>query len=795
MKKFVTSPHTPMIYSFIFPLFILFTVEWMHRGGPGHAAEWSADHPLEVVFNYFLVFSIINLLLLFTQGKMYFVLSSFLGVLLALSAYVSYVKSDLRGEPLTLLDIRLVKEASDIFGVFHAHYYVPAVVLCLIWLKGAAFTIFYLKPRVQYRWLYYATAVLSTGILLYAIRLDFGDLSKHRISVPADISWNHDKNGFLLATLVDSKFLNVPVPEQYNKASIGEVYRRMSETAGSGMPEERPNVIFILGESFWDLTQYTDLQFSEEPIPFMKTFSERALRGIIEVPSVGGGTANTEYEVLTGLSKKFIDNYSVPYNPYNSYIHRPVPSIARIFKAKGYHTAGFHSYHGWFYRRSEVYKHLGFDRFVSLEFFPVKPDVHGYYAEDEVLYQSIIDEITRTPERNFISAITMEGHGPYKDIPLTDKRVELISKLSDSSRDTVEKYANLVHGVDANFAKLIQYFESFDEPTLVVFYSDHIPPFGHEVYQELGFPMYGQGGKRVPVYIWSNYKKLTGEAEMQANMLGAFVLELIGWDDDPYMNYLNQYRRDISPFVDKAADEARFRDFEFIHYDIMHGQQYLREFGKAWSENEVYELGYPIQMNRIDVFERKNMYFLDIKGEGMGWMSALTVNGRDYRAMYSSADRITAMVPKEAAGKVDMTVQVKVKDSRDKVIKASLPRKISLQEPASEAFGQSKDWKSIMLGEQQEWEYFAERGNTHIVRVNLELPVTPLYFVETDDLILTDSNADRMDQANQSDIYPNGYLYLSISKADSGWKGRPDRREIQQFIAARRYELHLKGNE
>lgn len=789
-----------LLSSYLFPLFLTLVIEGMHRGGAVKAAAWMVTHPQEMLFNYMIIFALTNVLLIVPQERVYAVLASFIGAILTNLAYISYVKTDLRGEPLTLLDIALVKEAANVFEAFDITYSVPFFALALVWGLGLALMLVWLKRRPvrklpRKRWPYVVTSLLSLSVLGYAYSLDYQALAKHKISVPADVSWNHETNGFVLATLVDSKLMNVPMPEGYSLSSVEEAYRRMAEASASrdaaAEKSEKPNVIFVLMESFWDLTKYTDLQFNQEPMPFMKMLQETALAGTIEVPGIGGGTANTEYEVLTGGSRHFIENYSVPYNPYNSYIHRPIHSLARIFREKGYAASGFHSYHGWFYRRSEVYKHLGFDSFTALEHFGEKPETQGIFAKDRELYQYVIQQIHRTPEPDFISAVTVQGHGPYADLHLEEKKIELLTPLSEKAHAVIENYANLMRGVDDGVRELIRHFEQHAEPTVIVFYSDHIPPFGSEVYRELGIPVNGTNGKRVPALIWSNAVPLRGDFAMQANLLGAYVLDLIGVQDDPFMNYLNRYR-EITPYIEKEANPEMYRDLALLHYDMMHGSQYVWEVAGKPDSGGDYVLGEDLRVDQVRLIQRKNMYLLDVSGSGFTWKSELELNRKRLKTMYVDRSRITAMIPIEQAGtEREAELIVGVRDSKKKRVKQSEPYRFEMEKHTLHFGEDGGRWEEIDLDQRLDWEFFAARKNIDIVRVNLQLQQTPLYFVENGEQVLLNDDADEMAKEHTSDIYSNGYLYLSIPRKESQWKGRPSAEEIQAYFASNPYTLYF----
>ncbi|MGG0720082.1 sulfatase-like hydrolase/transferase [Robertmurraya massiliosenegalensis] len=784
-KKFI-------LVMLLLPLVIFISVEILHRGGLREGLRWIVVNPRESLYNYLLAFSFVNVLLVFTRTRVFFILASVMFFIFALLAQISFAKIDLRGEPLTILDFRLIGEATNIVQVLDFSYYVPILIVGMVLVIATILAFLFVRLEISNS-LRFSVAAICLGLLIFANMENIDVLSKMKIGIPADVSWNHNENGFMLATLIDSKFLKIPEPMNYNRDQIVEIYNRMVNTEGnvSTGQKEKPNVIFIMSEAFWDAGETLDLSLNEEPLPHFQKLSEENGSGRIEVPGIGGGTANSEYEVLTGLSRRFLKDYSTPYNPYNSYIHRPIRSLATIFSEQNYSTTAMHTYHSWFYRRNEVYQHLGFDRFISFEGLEKKPEEEGLFASDKVVNELIIEELNRTPEQDFIHFVTMQGHGPYTDMTLTKNDIKVQQEMSDPSKQIVETYLNLMNSVDESLMELVRYLKDFQEPTLLVFYGDHLPALGNEVYEELGFNIYGEDGKKTPLLIWSNYSELDGQIELDANMLGAYVLNELGIED-PYMNYLYRFYKEASQ-LSENQESPMYDDFQLLQYDIMHGEQYFYQLVGQPETKEDYSVGYPLKLETAFVEEYANKYIVHLTGEGFGWMSSLYVNGNEVSLQTLHGSKATFIVSKEElAEEKPIELVVKVIDSREKVIKESnVLEYANIEELTSqESNGNVVQWSSRRLDGSLPWELFDSKSGYKIVRVNLELD-EQLYFVENDGFVFTDRNADEFDERHLSDIYANGYLYLTIGDDESGWGKNVSEAEIRRFFDENSFMLKL----
>ncbi|MEC0210712.1 sulfatase-like hydrolase/transferase [Paenibacillus ehimensis] len=367
---------------------------------------------------------------------------------------------------------------------------------------------------------------------------------------------------FLLVILQASGYIRPPVPLPPPEIEM--------QTEWS--PEELqkpPNIIILLSEAFWDITQIKSLHFSEDPAPMFHALQEKFTHGTLLSPMFGGGTANVELEVLTGHSMRFFPEDSTP---YEQYIKQPTASLASLLSEQGYATTAISPFYHWFFNSSEVYKHLGFARFISLEYF--NPDEYvGPYIGDHAVVRRIIEETERSPGADFIFANTMENHYHYWPGKFKKNHIEVKGHLSNTAKGIAETYAQGMSGADRALQELILHFSRLKEPTIVVFFGDHLPSLEKlQVYKESNYiggeddPDFLEKMHNTPVVIWSNYlpKESKEELHMSPSFLGPYVLNLAKRPGSPYTDYLSDLYRKMPVLPPKAYYEAMNIDVNLV---------------------------------------------------------------------------------------------------------------------------------------------------------------------------------------------------------------------------------------
>ncbi|WCF07870.1 LTA synthase family protein [Paenibacillus thiaminolyticus] len=677
---------------FVMPLAVLLIVESIQRGDISDALSWCVTNPIEFTLNYLIFFSLINMFSFFST-KLYLVVSISLTALLSVISKISGIKSTLRGEPLFPSDIMLLNEGQDIIKYFNDINVIPFFILFFFLITLLVLLIIFVKKNDSSLSLKTRT-VLGFVSILIAISIIVTPNSL-KFSNIINISWNQQanyiQNGIIIGMLLNTNITKENAPATYSeetiKKVIADIKSEIRAQTSSSNQSINPNIVFVMSEAFWDPSNLDGIKFSKDPLPFFHQLQESYTHGDLIVPVFGGNTVNTEFEVLTGLSTKYISSGNIP---YQDSIVAPIHSIATILNKEGYRNIAIHTYHNWFYKRNSVYKHLGFHEYVSGEFFS---DVErkGAYISDNEISKQIIKKIKEQSEPVLIYAVTMQNHGPYSKRRINDTAslIDVDGELTDSSRDMLEAYSQNLYEVDEALKNLIKGLEQIDEPTLLVFFGDHLPMLGpdFQVYRETNFMKDTENNIRndemykVPFLIWDNYlSQEPRKIEIGSNFLGAYILE-ISQKSDWFFDYLiNLYH---SGFVSIRTTENNeiISNYKLLQYDILFG----KNFGNLnpIESNESYRLGdrkmkinqvYPNEIEHgIRFYEIDGKSAMSISGENFYPNSKIFINGQIQESTtYGGSKLVSTLVDDYLYKKPgELIVQLKLLDSKNLVVSES----------------------------------------------------------------------------------------------------------------------------
>lgn len=373
------------------------------------------------------------------------------------------------------------------------------------------------------------------------------------------------RDGNVVAFLMEAEYLNVEKPDGYSADETGQQYETLSNgkelAAAIADPASvhRPNIIVIMDEAFSDLTVRGTFATNEDYMPFIHSLQEGAENtqtGTLNVSVLGGNTANTEFEFLTGDTIAFLPTGSVA---YQQYIDSKVPSLASYLKELGYQTTAIHPYNASGWERDSVYPLLGFDTFLSKADF-VSPKRLRSYISDESSFRKIIElyEEKEEGEPMFVFNVTMQNHSGYEEE--FDNFTPEIS-LQDIDSTALTNYLSLIKRTDEALQMLIEYFEEAKEDTIIVFFGDHQPT------TYVSNPIVRANGQdpnalteeenllkyKVPYVIWSNFDiEEESGGETSANYLMIDLLEDAGLPLPALQQELASLREDY-PVISAAA--------------------------------------------------------------------------------------------------------------------------------------------------------------------------------------------------------------------------------------------------
>jgi phosphoglycerol transferase MdoB-like AlkP superfamily enzyme len=592
------------------PLALALAAEYIQRNSVSQTLAW-VSHNTEL-------FGLNALILLFILGVIYGLIGSLLpalgvtALLIFLASLINYFKLKLIGEPFFPWDIFLNKEGMNIFPLISNRSAIIRLVLLSIVVATLFLLRFYL-PRFKLPIL----ARIGLGIVAVFAMYSFCMRSPwaNKLYAKAGVSevvWdqkvNYKNNGLALAFTLNVRNVIVAKPQGYSDAAMAAVAKQIQAQYPASVPAganlkggKKPNVIFIMNEAFWDPTLLPGVKYNEDPVPTIHQLQKEATSGFLLSPQFGGGTSNVEFEVLTGNSMSFLPAGSIP---YQQYIKHPLPSLASYFKTQGYVSKAIHPYEGWFWNRINVYKELGFDSFRYKDNF-TNPEVKGFYISDDEVSRSIINETDKSADPVFIYAVTMQNHGPYSDMRYGKNAIQAEGKFTADAKKTLETYTHGAHDADASLKLLIDHYKQSDEPTVIVFYGDHLPMLGYD------YGVYVQGGlipsanteqwsleqlksmHSVPFVAWSNYALPQQHMPVISNsFLGSYILDWIGMDLPAQFAYdamlskktpglLRNLVVDSNQKLYPAVPDTLKNDvlsYQQIQYDIMFGSRNLAKY-------------------------------------------------------------------------------------------------------------------------------------------------------------------------------------------------------------------------
>lgn len=304
-----------------------------------------------------------------------------------------------------------------------------------------------------------------------------------------------------------------------------------------------PDIIVVQSESFFDPTIMRGFEHSNL-IPNVRRLAASGTSGKLHVPTFGGGTIRTEFEVLTGLSLRYFADVQFPYLQITT---KQVPSLVRTLSAHGYQTVALHGNDPAFWNRTSAFKALGFEQFVAKAAFPTNAPDDGKYMADSAMTDQIIAQLQDHGPPQFIFAISIEAHGPYDIEPANRARRDAIAVPAEIiGKDRLELQTYLYHlqNADAELGRLVTYLARRSRPSLVLFYGDHLPGLSGS-YHTTGFvdgqSMLSQAS--VWLLVDPHQQPLPTPAAQHAAaswLLPGMVLQQVGIHDAPYFALTGQ---------------------------------------------------------------------------------------------------------------------------------------------------------------------------------------------------------------------------------------------------------------
>lgn len=383
----------------------------------------------------------------------------------------------------------------------------------------------------------------------------------------------HSKDGFFVSFILDIHFLQIEEPKNYSdEYALSLLNEQKVEKVET--PEELPDIIAIMDETFSDPAVLGEFETNKDYMPFVHSILRgevaNTISGYADVSVLGGNTANSEFEFLTGNSMAFFPNGSVP---YLQYIRDGISTIVPQLEEYGYTTYGTHPYRAKGWNREFIYDLMGFDYRYFQGSFPFEDKLRNYVS-DEADFKSILEWRNNTEGPFFMFNVTMQNHSNYGgDFDNFDPQI--VAKFKNtSSNKYLNKYLSLMYETDQDVASLLSELSQSDRKTIVVFWGDHQPNdyVVRPIYKEYGLDFdnqtYEQQQQRqkTPFFIWANYDiQEQTNVEISLNYLNILLFETAGLQLDEYQTFRKNLWQGQIPMMNAVG--YRNDDGDLVEYD------------------------------------------------------------------------------------------------------------------------------------------------------------------------------------------------------------------------------------
>ena len=383
----------------------------------------------------------------------------------------------------------------------------------------------------------------------------------------------HSKDGFFVSFILDIHFLQIEEPKNYSDEYALSLLNEQ-EVEKVETPEELPDIIAIMDETFSDPAVLGEFETNKDYMPFVHSILRgevaNTISGYTDVSVLGGNTANSEFEFLTGNSMAFFPNGSVP---YLQYIRDGISTIVPQLEEYGYTTYGTHPYRARGWNREFIYDLMGFDYRYFQGSFPFEDKLRNYVS-DEADFKSILEWRNNTEGPFFMFNVTMQNHSNYGgDFDNFDPQI--VAKFKNtSSNKYLNKYLSLMYETDQDVASLLSELSQSDRKTIVVFWGDHQPNdyVVRPIYKEYGLDFdnqtYEQQQQRqkTPFFIWANYDiQEQTNVEISLNYLNILLFETAGLQLDEYQTFRKNLWQGQIPMMNAVG--YRNDDGDLVEYD------------------------------------------------------------------------------------------------------------------------------------------------------------------------------------------------------------------------------------
>ena len=482
---------------------------------------------------------------------------------------VNFMMLSSRNTPFTYVDITLMKSVLPVMN----NYFTPleigaigALILIALVLLVVAYMYLPMEEQLNRKIGFVKVAVIVAafaGVTSYGFKSGMLTEEIHNIRIA------FSDYGTAYCFCITALKNGIDKPSNYSEKKIEQIEERTKKSVAKMKKEKvkKPNIIFVQLESHFDVTQVKGLKFNKDPLENFHKYMKQYSSGQLSMPSYGAGTANSEFELITGMN---LDHFGAAEYPYKTVLQdTTTESMATVLKQYGYKAHAIHDNSASFYDRDLVFSQLGFDTFTTKESMNIRKWTENGWAKDGILTGYIMDSLNSTKNQDYVYCISVQVHGDYPTTQIIENPEIKVEGIKDEAlKNKYTYYVNQVYQMDQFVGRLVKALEKRGEPTILCMYGDHLPSLDIED-EDLTY-----GNKyQTSYFMWDNIGLKKQDGTIEAYDLGSEVLNKCNIHTG-IMNSFHQTRKGTKNYQ---------KDMKNLQYDMLYGKQYV------WNQQNPYK--------------------------------------------------------------------------------------------------------------------------------------------------------------------------------------------------------------
>lgn len=645
--------HNSLVFCIVWAIFLNLIIETLARQSTPYIGglKFMFESPVVFGYNALIIFTTLIIASLFRRRLFVILVAS--GCWLALGLTNGFILMG-RMTPFTTKDLAVLEDGLTIATNYLSNFEIILIIIGVILLVVGLVFLFIKGPKRKEELKWKRNLVAVVLVIVSTFGATYG-LNKINVleSFFGNLAYAYRDYGVPYCFI--NTWLNTGInkPLSYSEKEImgifdDDLYEKdgTMKLVQKDVDDNYPNILFLQLESFIDPNLIKDIKLSKDAIPNYRKLSKEYSSGKLVVPACGAGTANTEFEVMSGLSVKFFGPGEYPYKAILK--DKPAESLAFDLKSLGYGTHAIHNHRGVFYNRNDVFRNIGFDTFTSMEYMVGVPKTPKNWAKDDVLTTEIMDALNLTKSRDFIYTISVQGHGKYPtEQIIKNPDIEVLEAPNEEMKWKYEYYVNQLYEMDRFVKDLVDTLSQYNEDVVLIMYGDHIPALDITEDQYSDGDLYG-----TQYIIWDNFGMKKENKTLKTYQIAADVLNRVGIHTGTTI----KYHQNTS-----TKDKRYFTNLKALGYDMLYGKNYIYGGSNPFKPTDM-KMG----TKKIKIDEVVNVgakYY--IKGQNFTEFSKVTLDGEQLKTIYLGPNLLGLLEEVDPEEAINMKVSQIDKSSKE----------------------------------------------------------------------------------------------------------------------------------